>query len=237
MVGSNLPPPPVLPPDFAAQTVDDKLNAIMQKVLTNEQISSSTRDSVNSVLPDIDRHSEVLIDHSKRLQRLEARTQGSAQMPTSDLVVDNIPLSLRLSFSPEVIAHKLLKVLNIPHITNDTLEAREFVKKAAANKYSIIISFKSNHIRDFVIKTKRKFGKLDQATLLGPQTGTDQIFVSEFLNTAAYELLMDAKKWKNETSWSGFIWVQNSQFCARPGTDRSVKPSVISCMDDLKKLA
>lgn len=230
------PPPPTLPADFAKMAMDDKLNALMLKAVANEQISLGMRDSVNSVLPIIDQHTAVLIDHSKRLKQLETRPQGAGQIPTSDLVVDNIPLSLRLAFSPEIIAQKLLEVLKIPIIKNDVLESREFLKKTTANKYSIIITFKSNYVRDFVIKTKRKFGKLDQATLLGPQTGTDQIFVSEFLNTPTYVLLTEAKKWKSDTSWSGFIWVQNSQVLARPGTDRSVKPVLISCIDDLKNL-
>lgn len=166
----------------------------MLKAVANEQISLGVRDSVNSILPVIDHHTNVLSDHSKRLKQLEARPQGTGQVPTSDLVVDNIPISLRLAFSPQIITQKLLDVLKIPNIKNDVLEAREFLKKTTGNAYSIIITFKSNYVKDFVMKTKRKFGKLDQATLLGPQTGTDQIFVSEFLNTPTYVVLMEAKK-------------------------------------------
>lgn len=231
------PPPPTLPANFSTLSMDQKLDALMLKAVTNEQISSGTRDSVQSILPVIENHTEAIRLHDERLTSLEQRAQASAQTPTSDLVVDNIPVSLRLAFTPTAVAKNLLAVLKIPQIYQDVLESREFIKKLGSDKYSIIISFKSNFIRDFVIKSKRQFGKLDQATLLGVQGGTDQIFVSEFLNTSTYRLLTEAKKWKRDSGWPGFIWVQNSAVHVRSGTDRSVKSVVISCIDDLKRLS
>lgn len=87
--------------------------------------------------------------------------------------------------------------------------------------FSIIVFFKSNFTRDFVILTEKKFGRFKKTALLGANWGNDQIYVTEFLNPITYKLLTEAKKWKRESKWLEFIWVENSKIFARKGLNRS----------------
>lgn len=191
----------------------------MLKAVSNEQISVGTNNSVQSIIPVIGQQNAMLRDHGRRLENLETRSSNNAAQPTiAEMAVASVG-----------IARKFLEALKIPHLKADILEARSFVKKAGSNISSVIVSFKSNFARDFVILTKRKFGRLEQTALLGVNCSTDQIYVTEFLNLITYKLLMEAKKWKRESNWVGFIWVQNSQIFARKDSDRSLKVTVINC--------
>lgn len=224
----------VLPNSWASLSLDDKMSELMIKMINTENMTTGINDSVHSLIPTIQHQSEMLVDHAGRITALENRAN---EIPTADLMIDNIPASLESSFTPATVAGKLLDILKISHLKGDILNARNFVKKAASSTFSIIVSFKSNYIRDFVILTKRKHGKIDQAALLGFNCGTEQVYVGEFLNSPTYNLLANAKKWKRDNGWPGFIWIQNSKIFARKGSDRSVKPTLINSMSDLIQLA
>lgn len=204
------------------------------------RIFAGINDTVHSLIPTIRQHGELLSNHAQRIEALESGESGAdgrQSIPTADLIIDNFPTSIESSFTPVALVNKLLDVLKIPHLKTDVLNARLFVKKTNSPTFSIIVSFKSNFTRDFIILTKRTHGKINQANLMGFNCGNDQIYVSEFSNSHTYKLLANAKKWKRDNGWVGFIWVQNSKILARKGSDRSSRPVEISSMQDLIQLA
>lgn len=235
-----LPPQPAqvsLPSSWSNMTLDEKLAALMIKVTSGEQFAEGTHTTVQSIIPLLQQQQALIVEHGERLNRLESRPQGSSANPTNGLVIDNIPMSVELARTPITISQCLLDVLGIPELKSEILDARNFMKKAGADKFSILVSFKSNFTRDHVIMKKRQLGNLEQSQLFGAGCGSNQIFVNELLNASTYRLLIEAKKWKRESGWVGFIWVQNSEINVRKGPDRSVKPTIIKSLDELKHLA
>lgn len=210
----------------------------MIKVTSSEMLSAGISSSVQSLIPVIEQQNALIADHAQRLTELESKSeQSTSSYPTNSLVIENIPISVELARAPITIAQSLLDVLKIPEMKSEILEARNFVKKIGSSSFSVLVSFKSNYSRDFVISKKRQFGRLEQSQLFGSPCGADQVFINELLNLPTYKLFNDAKKWKRASNWQGYIWVKESQIYARKGSDRSVKPTLISSLDELIKLA
>lgn len=139
--------------------------------------------------------------------------------------------------SPKDIILQILNVLQIPEVSVDIMKVSDFAKKPGPITDSLVVSFKGNHVKDFVLETRRSFDKLTYPMILGQGTDDDIIYLNEFLPQNAYSLLRADKKKKAQVNWDGYIWVQETRILARKGQDKSNKPFEIKCMADVDAIA
>lgn len=104
-----------------------------------------------------------------------------------------------------------MTILQIPRVIDDILALRDFTTKQNRTTVSFVIAFKSNHIRDFVVNTKRVFGILTYPMILGMGEDEDIIYVNEFLPNLLYNLFKAARQRKADLKWDGFIWTKNTK--------------------------
>lgn len=229
---------PALPDDWSSLSEEEKRDKMMLKIVNTQNIASNTHASVASLVPVVELHSSIIQSHDEKITDLQKELRSvSMRQPTADLVIDNIPNGVLAIMDGTLIVERVLNALGINNVIPDVLSVRDFVKKADQLVFSIMVSFKSNFVRDFVISTKRKKGELHYKTIFGGNVGDGIVYINEFLNSDMYELLMAAKKRKRDLNWQGSIWVQSSRILARRGLDRSEKIFEIRILDDLNKLA
>lgn len=101
----------------------------MVKVINTERISTGSNDSLNSIIPRIKQQSDTIADDNRRLLSLQTNGQNRTALPTADLIMDNIPNSAELAFTPPVIIQKLQEALKITNIFSNVISFRNFVKK------------------------------------------------------------------------------------------------------------
>lgn len=81
--------------------------------------------------------------------------------------MDNLPANYHTIKSPKEIIEQIVSVLQIPEVKVDMMVVKDFTTKADKSSDSFSVAFKGNHIRDFVVNTRRSFGKLTHPMILG----------------------------------------------------------------------
>lgn len=227
----------VLPTGWGDLSESAKLDSIMREIQPTRKGVAELRRVMSNVVPVVNKQTQILRRHEDRIAALESGDTSGVFLPTNMLVVDNLPLDCHTIKSAREVVEQILTVLEIPDTISDIQKISDFSAGDGKQCDSVNVSFKSHFIRDFVLETRRNFGKLTHPIVLGQGTDQDLIYLFEFLPQNAYNLLRAAKKKKAQVKWDGYIWVQNTKIMARKGQDRSQKPFVIGSMADLQKIA
>lgn len=125
----------------------------------------------------------------------DSEIAGGLCRPISELVIGNLPQNVQQTTTKQAVVEQLMKVLQIPRVVNDVLEIRDFVKVGQGVK-SLVVTFKSNYIRDFVLNERRSVGKMTYPMIFGSRTDDDIVYLNEFLPAKLYNLLKSVKKHK-----------------------------------------
>lgn len=163
-----------LPSGWNDMSERDRNSKIMEALMGIHKAVDETRSAVVSVAPVVNAHTRILSSHEQRIGELESKPAGRP-LPTSELIIDNLPLNCCADVDPIDIAKRVLATMNLSDLNSELLSVKEFKRNQTKQTISLSAYFKNNFTRDYVIDVKRKFGVLKRNQILGPDAGEETV--------------------------------------------------------------
>lgn len=250
LVPPPTPPPPALPSNWGNLTSDRRLELMMLKISNTEVIVQNTQVFLHDLSKASNRNSERIREHDKKLLDLENKFEAlKVKMfagGTTELLIDNVPKTLLKSLtqnpgsvakSPlDQVCEKILHSLRLENVRSDILSITEFKRKGPnqESSASIKVKFKSPTTRDFVLETKRTFGKLDLSDLFQSVTPENLIYLNELTPSPVFKLHMEARRRKKALGLNGAFFIRTSNLYYKNNQTNTIE--YILDEDDLNKL-
>lgn len=212
------------------------------------QILMNNQSSVQTLVRQQNKFHATQTDHAKRIALLEKTADKlvvekeklkelrNFAMPTSELKVNNIPPTTKLTLNE--IAVKLLEIIGLQDLCRDILVVRALTKKKSTNaslteqgtssvnnsnntvnintNNSFVIKFKSCQIRQHVLQTYCAHGNI-QFSMIDPsdtQNGESAITVYEMLPAVIHNFLMRTRAHATALGYK-FTWGSNATVYVR----------------------
>lgn len=105
-----------LPSGWDVLSDSAKLDKMILEMVATRNSVGETRKVLSSVVPVVNKHTEILRRHEDRIERLEGGDPAGGFLPTSELMIDNLPLDCHLVMAAKDVVTQVLNVLQIPQV-------------------------------------------------------------------------------------------------------------------------
>lgn len=167
--------------------------------------------------------------------------------PTAELTINGIPDTCALTYQDifvRVLTRLKLSSLHTDVLAINKIEHRasvsttpSFLNTPTSRYFALRVHLKSVDIRNFIIDTKRKVGKITLSELFPeisePTNANRLVFVNEFLPSSTYALLRKAKDIAKKAGYKR-VWARNANVFVRK--DGGIPEIIIATEQDLNKI-
>ena len=216
--------------------LDQKMNVVLRQLLNQNNELLEIKSQLHYL-------SDTIVNHEERLASLEtgraddralvdeklANTKQALaytqhQKSLAEVIIGGIPVES--SLSELEIAHKVLQKIDASKYLDDIIFAKKRTFKKHTNSsintselpkfYSIIVRFKSENIRNEVIRLKKLYGDIPAVEIFPelPNSTKERVIINEWLQSHMYKLLQLTRQKAKNMGYER-VWIYNEVISVR----------------------